>query len=181
MQAAGDHRKGKPRHRNRNRGRGRGRGPASPAPQTDVPPAAPTPAPVPPLLRWVLNLSLAGVVPRSAVYQAVAHLCHLEMLLEEGKENELAFSFRSVLEGSVDRSGALDFLALCTDPVAPPMTSHGESGADDGARSEGAGADDGARSEGAGAGAADTDPLAAGAGAAEDTCTPSSKMERLES
>ena len=85
----------------------------------------------------MLNLSLAGAVPRSTVYQAVAHLCHLEMLLEAGKEeDDVAARFRSTLEGSVDRSGALDFLALCSEPMAE--------GAKDGALSKEEGAGDGA-------------------------------------
>lgn len=174
MQAVGDQRKGKPRHRNRGRGRGgRGRGKGggggtsgllssdspdekSAAVKTEIS------AYVPPLLRWVLNLSLAGAVPRSTVYQAVAHLCHLEMLLEEGKEEDnIAAMFRSTLEGSVDRSGAMDFLALCSEPMAEGATpyAHGEGGAEDGALSKEEGAGD---------------------GAAEITSTPSSDTVRVE-
>ena len=113
----------------------------------------------------MLNLSLAGAVPRSTVYQAVAHLCHLEMLLEEGKEqDDVAARFRSTLEGSVDRSGAMDFLALCSDPVPAVATppAHGEGGAEDGALSH--------EEEGAGDGAGD----------GKVTSTPSSDTVRAE-
>ena len=101
---------------------------------------------IPPLLRWVLNLSLTGQVHRCSVYNAVAHLCHMEMLCEESANTDHVEAFQQIINGDVDRAGANHFLQLVTVPITdqydrlPGTLVHRQDSADSAGAGAGAGA-----------------------------------------